>query len=219
MFDDLQKAFGDVALRHGITHEELGQAITYVTKLVGADDLRSDSQAPSYVSGAGGHDVLDLGADGGLFAIGDHNTFEAGSTAVGAGNDRIIGGAPNEPFLIGNDTLIGDNVNTNGTATVAAMGGMDRLFGGNAGDALRAGPANDFPDGDRKPTTATAKQATSPYGAYGSCRFVRSSGTRSAGHKRIRSRSGLKTKQRPTRPKPTQALRSRSEGVYLPRHR
>ncbi|MFJ7049965.1 hypothetical protein ACIQVC_42125 [Streptomyces sp. NPDC101112] len=28
MFDDLQKAFGDVALRHGITHEELGQAIS-----------------------------------------------------------------------------------------------------------------------------------------------------------------------------------------------
>jgi len=34
-----------------------------------------------------------------------------------------------------------------------------------------------------------------------------------------RSRSGSKTRQRPSRPKPTQALRSRSEGVYLPRHR
>lgn len=39
MFDDLQKAFGDVALRHGITYEELGQAITYVTKLVGSGDF------------------------------------------------------------------------------------------------------------------------------------------------------------------------------------
>ncbi|KPI18521.1 intradiol ring-cleavage dioxygenase [Actinobacteria bacterium OK074] len=34
VFDDLQKAFGDIAIRHGITHEELGRAITYVTKLV-----------------------------------------------------------------------------------------------------------------------------------------------------------------------------------------
>lgn len=34
VFDDLQKTFGDVALRHGITYEELGQAITYVQKLV-----------------------------------------------------------------------------------------------------------------------------------------------------------------------------------------
>lgn len=34
----------------------------------------------------------------------------------------------------------------------------------------------------------------------------------------IRSRSGLKTKQRPTRPKPNQALLSRSEGVTPPPH-
>ncbi|MFF5497753.1 hypothetical protein [Streptomyces aquilus] len=33
MFDDVQKMFEDVALRHGITYEELGQAITYVQKL------------------------------------------------------------------------------------------------------------------------------------------------------------------------------------------
>ena len=39
VFDDLQKAFGDVALRHGITNEELGQAITYVQKLVGSGDF------------------------------------------------------------------------------------------------------------------------------------------------------------------------------------
>ncbi|MEU2779264.1 catechol 1,2-dioxygenase [Streptomyces sp. NPDC007162] len=39
VFDDLQKAFGDAALRHGITHEELGQAITYVQKLVGSGDF------------------------------------------------------------------------------------------------------------------------------------------------------------------------------------
>jgi catechol 1,2-dioxygenase len=39
VFDDLQKAFGDVALRHGITHEELGQAVTYVQKLVGSGDF------------------------------------------------------------------------------------------------------------------------------------------------------------------------------------
>lgn len=39
MFDDLQKTFGDVTLRHGITHEELGQAITYVQKLVASGEL------------------------------------------------------------------------------------------------------------------------------------------------------------------------------------
>lgn len=39
VFDDLQKAFGDVAPRHGITHEELGQAITYVQKLVESGDF------------------------------------------------------------------------------------------------------------------------------------------------------------------------------------
>lgn len=39
VFDDLQKAFGDVALKHGITHEELGQAITYVQKLVESGDF------------------------------------------------------------------------------------------------------------------------------------------------------------------------------------
>jgi len=39
VFDDLQKAFGDVALRHGITYEELGQAITYVTKLVASGEF------------------------------------------------------------------------------------------------------------------------------------------------------------------------------------
>ncbi|MEU0946253.1 catechol 1,2-dioxygenase [Streptomyces canus] len=34
VFDDLQKTFGDLAFRQGITFEELGQAITYVAKLV-----------------------------------------------------------------------------------------------------------------------------------------------------------------------------------------
>ncbi|WP_330350902.1 dioxygenase family protein [Streptomyces sp. NBC_00582] len=39
MFDDLQKTFGDVALRQGITFEELGQAITYVQKLVASGEF------------------------------------------------------------------------------------------------------------------------------------------------------------------------------------
>ncbi|MER7927459.1 hypothetical protein ABTY96_30715 [Streptomyces sp. NPDC096057] len=39
VFDDLQRTFGDVALRHGITFEELGQAITYVQKLVASGDF------------------------------------------------------------------------------------------------------------------------------------------------------------------------------------
>ncbi|MDW8803809.1 hypothetical protein P1P68_03100 [Streptomyces scabiei] len=39
VFDDLQKAFGDVALRQGITFEELGQAITYVQKLVASGEF------------------------------------------------------------------------------------------------------------------------------------------------------------------------------------
>ncbi|MGW2519621.1 dioxygenase family protein [Streptomyces sp. NPDC001617] len=39
VFDDLQKTFGDVALRQGITFEELGQAITYVTKLVASGEF------------------------------------------------------------------------------------------------------------------------------------------------------------------------------------
>ncbi|MGW0704445.1 dioxygenase family protein [Streptomyces sp. NPDC002643] len=39
VFDDLQKAFGDIAIRHGITHDELGRAIGYVTKLVESGDF------------------------------------------------------------------------------------------------------------------------------------------------------------------------------------
>lgn len=133
----------------------------------GIDDLRGDSQGPSNVSGDGGDDTLDLGPDGGAFAIGDHNTFNAGSTATGAGNDRITGGSTSEPFLIGdssadnvtdagsdviegrngNDTLFGDNVDVEATGTVGTAGGADVLFGGNGGDVLRAGPVNDLLNG------------------------------------------------------------------------
>ncbi|MGW6897582.1 hypothetical protein [Streptomyces sp. NBC_01727] len=131
------------------------------------DRAVGDSNAPSVVSGRGGDDVLDLGAYGGLFAIGDHGTFAVGATATGAGDDKIIGGTAGERFLVGDsladnataagddeirgrggdDTLFGDNVNVSATAPVGTAGGDDRLRGGTGNDTLRAGPADDFLDG------------------------------------------------------------------------
>jgi hypothetical protein len=55
----------------------------------GIDGLIGDSEGLS-ASGAGGNDIVDLGPDGGAFAIGDH---AARGSANGAGNDKIEGGA------------------------------------------------------------------------------------------------------------------------------
>jgi Ca2+-binding RTX toxin-like protein len=57
-----------------------------------------------------------------------------------AGDDRVFGRG-------GNDTLFGDNVNVEGSATVGTVGGDDRLEGETGDDTLFAGPANDSLDG------------------------------------------------------------------------
>ena len=61
----------------------------------GLEVMNGDSEGRN-ASGSGGDDVLDLGADGGLFAAGDH--ISAVGNVSGAGNDTIIGGdAPEFP--------------------------------------------------------------------------------------------------------------------------
>jgi Ca2+-binding RTX toxin-like protein len=133
----------------------------------GDDFLRGDSEADSKASGDGGDDVLDVGPDGGA-AIGDHNTFDPGSTAIGAGNDKIKGGAAGEQFLVGDSSA--DNVTDAGNDAIQAGGGNDKLFGDNVGtafpiattgtiggndvldadngvDLLKGGPANDSLNG------------------------------------------------------------------------
>ena len=56
------------------------------------DFLIGDSEGVIEANGSG-DDLLDMGADGGIVAIGDHNiNAEDGRRANGAGNDRIIGG-------------------------------------------------------------------------------------------------------------------------------
>ena len=53
------------------------------------DFLIGDSEAVAAANGSGGNDLLDMGADGGIVAIGDHNiNAEDGGRANGAGNDR-----------------------------------------------------------------------------------------------------------------------------------
>ena len=60
------------------------------------DFLIGDSEGVAGASGSG-NNVLDMGADGGIVAIGDHNiNAEDGGPARGAGNDTIIGG--DNPF-------------------------------------------------------------------------------------------------------------------------
>jgi hypothetical protein len=116
------------------------------------------------VAGSGGDDRLDLGADGGVAAIGDHNTNFPGVTVTGAGDDHIIGGSFGEFALIGDstadlasdagddriegrggdDNLFGDNTDSNGAVSIGTVGGDDSLDGGDGADFLRAGPADDF---------------------------------------------------------------------------
>ncbi|MEU6167175.1 calcium-binding protein [Streptomyces tanashiensis] len=119
--------------------------------------------------GNGDDDIIDLGTDGGLFAIGDHNIGDPqGGQATGAGNDRITGGTADDTLIGessvgdatqtfaghdvidgrgGNDHLFGDNVNFDGDASVGTAGGRDQLHGGTGDDAILAGPANDLLDG------------------------------------------------------------------------
>ncbi|MEU6867704.1 hypothetical protein ABZ924_31455 [Streptomyces sp. NPDC046876] len=134
-----------------------------------AESIVGDSEGIDGARGAGGDDIIDLGADGGIFAIGDHNIGEAqGGQATGAGNDRITGGTADD-FRYGdssvgdasqtsagrdvidgrggNDYLFGDNVNFNGDTTVGTAGGRDKLKGNTGNDTIFAGPANDLLDG------------------------------------------------------------------------
>ena len=135
------------------------------------DFLIGDSEGVTEANGSG-NDLLDMGADGGIVAIGDHNiNAEDGGRANGAGNDRIIGG--NNPFEFlygdssvpdasvtfagddsingrgGDDTIFGDNVNFNGDTSVGTAGGNDSLDAGDGADLVRGGPRNDFLDGGR----------------------------------------------------------------------
>ena len=123
------------------------------------DFLIGDSEGVTEASGSG-NDLLDMGADGGIVAIGDHNiNAEDGGGANGAGNDRIIGG--NNPFEFlygdssvpdagvtfagddsingrgGDDTIFGDNVNFNGDTSVGTAGGNDSLQAGDGADLVR----------------------------------------------------------------------------------
>jgi RTX calcium-binding nonapeptide repeat (4 copies) len=129
---------------------------------LGIDGLIGDSEGVA-ASGDGGNDVLDLGLDGGAYAIGDH---AAPGSTNGAGNDRIEGGSAGDLLIgdsiagsanaAGNDTLrgrggddllLGDNVDFFTLATIGTTGGNDSLDGGDGADALIAGPANDSLDG------------------------------------------------------------------------
>lgn len=104
----------------------------------GIDAAVGDSQAPGNAIGSGGNDILDLGADGGFIAIGDHNIFDPeGGTGIGAGNDQIIGGsmgASRNEELIGDSSVPDGTTNTSaGHDVIIANAGDDRLFGDNAG--------------------------------------------------------------------------------------
>jgi Ca2+-binding RTX toxin-like protein len=134
----------------------------------GIEFIVGDSNGVTAAHGSGGNDLIDLGADGGFGAVGDHNTFEPGSTAAGAGSDRIRGGSASEQLLIGDssadnvteagddeiegrggdDLLFGDNIKTVELTTNGTIGGEDQLDGNAGNDTLRAGPANDSLDGD-----------------------------------------------------------------------
>ncbi|HEY9376253.1 MAG TPA: calcium-binding protein [Jiangellaceae bacterium] len=134
------------------------------------DFLIGDSEGTAAANGNGGHDLLDMGADGGIVAIGDHNiNAPDGGRANGAGNDRIIGGDSDFEFLIGDsspadfsvtfagndsisgrggdDTIFGDNANFNLDASAGTAGGNDSLDAGAGADTVRAGPRNDFLNG------------------------------------------------------------------------
>ncbi|MEV5383088.1 calcium-binding protein [Streptomyces sp. NPDC052721] len=135
----------------------------------GAEILTGDSSAGGRVTGDGGDDVVDLGQDGGVAAIGDHNISRpTGGTATGAGHDRVTGGSGNDVLIGdssvvdaartsarsdvlngrgGNDTLFGDNADFDATRSVGTAGGDDRLLGGDGADTLHAGPRDDLLDG------------------------------------------------------------------------
>jgi Ca2+-binding RTX toxin-like protein len=117
------------------------------------------------VRGDGGNDVLDLGRDGGLYAVGDHN---AGGDTLGAGNDVVIGGSAGEVLIGdsspgvdsrttgagndrlvgrgGDDSLLGDS-SADGAATIGPEGANDAVDGGAGDDIVSAGAGNDAVDG------------------------------------------------------------------------
>ncbi|MGW8367007.1 calcium-binding protein, partial [Streptomyces wedmorensis] len=142
--------------------------------------------------GAGGDDLIDLGTDGGFFALGDHNINDpAGGPATGAGHDRILGGTGDE-LLVGDssvgstpvtaaghdtlegrggaDTLFGDNVNFDADTTVGSAGGHDVLRGGEADDRILAGPGNDRLDGGA--ATDHCDGQTGPFDSATQCETV-----------------------------------------------
>jgi hypothetical protein len=154
------------------------------------DFLIGDSEAVTEARGSGGDDILDMGADGGFRAIGDHNinSPESGGPptgrATGAGGDLIIGGSANEVLIGdsvvadesvtaagndriqadgGDDTIFGDNVNFDVDATAGTAGGADNLDGGGGNDTLRAGPGNDNLDGGPATDVCHGQRGTDTY--------------------------------------------------------
>jgi Ca2+-binding RTX toxin-like protein len=135
----------------------------------GADFLIGDGEGVASVNGSGGDDILDLGTDGGVAAIGDHNVNDpAGGPATGSGNDRIIGGSSGEVLIGdssiadasvttagndflegrgGEDTVFGDNTDFDASMSVGEAGGTDWTNGGSGVDSLKGGPNNDFLNG------------------------------------------------------------------------
>lgn len=114
------------------------------------DFLIGDSEAVAAANGNGGNDVLDMGADGGIVAIGDHNiNAPDGGRATGAGNDRIIGGDSPFEFLIGDSGPADASVTVAGNDSISGRGGDDTIFGDNIkfnGDASAgAAGGNDSP--------------------------------------------------------------------------
>ena len=142
----------------------------------GLEFLIGDSDAFEGDAIGNGDDVLDLGADSGTMAIGDHNISVApplGGSALGAGDDRINGGSADDILLGdksaagphgdagddvingrgGHDSLFGDNADFPVTGTFGPEGGEDHLSRRHQGDdALRAGPRHDALDSVTDPT-------------------------------------------------------------------
>jgi Ca2+-binding RTX toxin-like protein len=131
----------------------------------GVDVIVGDSNGAT-ATGSGGDDLIDLGSDGGRFAIGDNNSGTG--DVIGAGNDTLRGGNADDTLfgdgspglgatatgagddtLVGfggSDTLLGDN-SADGVTTLGPDGGRDALLGGAGEDVLKAGPNDDSLDG------------------------------------------------------------------------
>jgi Ca2+-binding RTX toxin-like protein len=79
-----------------------------------------------------------------------------GGTVTEAGADVIEGRG-------GNDTVFGDNINFEGTATIGTVGGQDRLMGDTGNDTLFGGPANDSLDGGANTDSCNGEDGTDTF--------------------------------------------------------